>query len=350
MAPVQSIKVEFNGELRRFVYPPTMNFADLAARVRGLFSVPDDDYERDAPALSYRDEDGDLVRISNDEELSLALRLHADGVIVGATLRLYVSQRGMLPAAATTTTTTAPAAPAIPAGSDAMVASTAAGGIDAPVAHHRHHHGPGGGKKKCAKCAQNQAKARFVKDVTIDKGQVIEPGAAFTKIWRFRNEGTAAWARGTQLLLLPKNSDNLGGPSVLSLAATDEVTPGKEIDIAIDLVAPTRPGRYVAYYRLYDPARDKKFGQRVWVEILVVSSSSSDGDEWQLLAESGGKHQHKKARHGKKAKASASSSEEDDNNNDPTATTSKPAKVKTGKSAKKYVPLTGKLAGEDDTA
>jgi len=347
MAPVQSIKVEFNGELRRFVCPPTMNFADLNARVCGLFSLAADDKERDAPVLSYRDEDGDLVRISNDDELGLALRLHAEGVIVGATLRLYVSQRGMLLPTAPTTATAPPLA-----GDDTMLASTAADGIEAAVARPGLPRGPaGGGKKKC----MNQAKARFVKDVTIDKGQVIEPGAAFTKIWRFRNEGIAAWARGTQLSLLPKNSDNLGGPSVLPLDATDEVTPGKEIDVAIDLVAPTQPGRYVAYYRLYDPARDKRFGQRVWVEILVVSSSSSDGDEWQLLAESGGKPQPKKARRGKKAKVSASSSEEDDNdnnnNNDPAASGSgKHGKAKTGKSAKKSVPLAGKLAGEDDLA
>lgn len=334
MAPVQSIKVEFNGELRRFVYPATLSFADLAARVRGLFSLAEED---DAPVLSYRDEDGDLVRISNDDELGLALRLHAEGVIVGATLRIYVSQRGVLPSAAATSATTVTAGTTI---ATAVAAATTRGANAAP-------HGHGGKKKPCAKCAQNQAKARFVKDVTIDKGQVIEPGAAFTKIWRFRNEGMAAWARGTQLLLLPKNSDHLGGPSVVPLAATDEVTPGKEIDVAIDLVAPTKPGRYVAYYRLYDPARDKKFGQRVWVEILVVSGSSSDGDEWLLLAETGGKH--KKARHGKKAKVSASSSEED-GNAPAAATTTKRARAKTGKPAKQSVPIAGQSAGEDDTA
>jgi len=260
MAPVASIKVEFNGELRRFISPsPTITFAELSSRVRALFSIKDSD----TPALSYRDEDGDLVRISSDDELLLALRLHAEGVITGTTLRIFANQRGLLP--------TSPA------------------------------------KVKKTVC-KNQAKARFVKDVTVEKGQVIEPGATFTKVWRFRNEGTTSWGRGTRLMYLPKNSDSLNGPMTVPLAV-NEVKVGQEVDVAVDLTAPTKAGRYVAYYRLYDPARDKKFGQRVWVEILVVSgSSSSEADlSWQLVDnEKDGK---KKKRKVKPKKASASSSE-----------------------------------------
>jgi len=42
----------------------------------------------------------------------------------------------------------------------------------------------------------------------------------------------------------------------------------KEIDVAVDFVAPTRPGRYISYWRLASPS-GQKFGQRVWVHIQV---------------------------------------------------------------------------------
>jgi hypothetical protein len=44
----------------------------------------------------------------------------------------------------------------------------------------------------------------------------------------------------------------------------------KEIDVAVDFVAPTRPGRYISYWRLASPS-GQKFGQRVWVHIQVVT-------------------------------------------------------------------------------
>lgn len=335
MAPVKSIKVELNGELRRFVSPPALTYAHLAARVRSLFSLRDDD---DAtPTMSYRDEDGDLVRISSDDELALALRLHCEGVIPGATLRLFAAQGG-LPAASTATSTAATTG-----------------------APHK--------KKMCVnKLPKNQAKARFVKDVTIEKGQILEPGAQFTKIWRFRNEGTAAWSRGTQLLHLPKNSDNLGGPAVVPLPDGGELRPGQEIDVAVDLTAPTKPGRYIAYYRLYDAQRDKRFGQRVWVEILVVSASSDSddvaaaaaaaggSDEWQLLDKDEEKRRRKEAKKEakKKAKASASavssSSEDDDGEAGAGADTAEKPKqvVKVCKKHGKKMVVAVKPASSDD--
>ncbi|KAG2659494.1 hypothetical protein PVAP13_1KG360400 [Panicum virgatum] len=46
----------------------------------------------------------------------------------------------------------------------------------------------------------------------------------------------------------------------------------KEIDVAVDFVAPTRPGRYISYWRLASPS-GQKFGQRVWVHIQVEDPS-----------------------------------------------------------------------------
>ena len=42
----------------------------------------------------------------------------------------------------------------------------------------------------------------------------------------------------------------------------------QELDIAVDFVAPDRPGRYISYWRMASPS-GQKFGQRVWVLIHV---------------------------------------------------------------------------------
>jgi len=42
----------------------------------------------------------------------------------------------------------------------------------------------------------------------------------------------------------------------------------KELDVAVDFTAPSRPGRYVSYWKMASPS-GQKFGQRVWVRIQV---------------------------------------------------------------------------------
>mmetsp|Transcript_132917 Transcript_132917/g.187811 ORF Transcript_132917/g.187811 Transcript_132917/m.187811 type:complete len:532 (-) Transcript_132917:8-1603(-) len=114
-------------------------------------------------------------------------------------------------------------------------------------------------------------KARFVKDQSIPDGTILEPGQHFTKVWRMRNVGAEAWPVDTRLMLVGKQSDPLGSDSVVPIAET--VPAGTEIDLAVPMVAPNEPGRYLAYWRLAD-SNERKFGQRVWVEIVVATSSS----------------------------------------------------------------------------
>jgi hypothetical protein len=44
---------------------------------------------------------------------------------------------------------------------------------------------------------------------------------------------------------------------------------GEEVDVAVDFLAPAKPGRYASYWRLASPS-GKKFGQRIWVLIQVT--------------------------------------------------------------------------------
>merc|ERR1711865_820336 len=48
----------------------------------------------------------------------------------------------------------------------------------------------------------------------------------------------------------------------------DEVAPGQEIAISVELKAPEKPGRYVGHFRMQSGAH--RFGHRVWADVVVV--------------------------------------------------------------------------------
>jgi len=62
------------------------------------------------------------------------------------------------------------------------------------------------------------------------------------------------------------------------LARETPVMPGEEVDVAIEMVAPTEHGRYLGYWRLTGPFMKRKFGQKVWCHIQVVDPSQSGAE------------------------------------------------------------------------
>jgi len=123
----------------------------------------------------------------------------------------------------------------------------------------------GGGVNANPNSPQARYLARFVSDVSIEDGTNINPCQPFVKIWKMRNEGTTAWAVGTKLIFV-------GGDSLTPTTSivVPPIEPTAEVDIAVDMVAPSKPGRYVAYWRLACPD-GSRFGQRVWIDIIVPS-------------------------------------------------------------------------------
>lgn len=79
--------------------------------------------------------------------------------------------------------------------------------------------------------------ARFVDDVTIVDGAVMQPGQSFVKTWRMRNTGTSTWEPGYELAFLA--GDPLGGPQAVPLPPAQ---PGQIVDVSVTLTAPTTPG------------------------------------------------------------------------------------------------------------
>jgi len=124
--------------------------------------------------------------------------------------------------------------------------------------------------------------ARFVTDVTIPDGTVMEPGQKFVKIWRMRNEGNQVWEDSTCLVFV--GGDVLTAPGVDSVVVPSNVQPGQEIDLTLDMTAPAKPGRYVGYYRL-QLADGTRFGQRVWVDIFVSDNTNNNTTVSSVVAE-----------------------------------------------------------------
>jgi len=107
--------------------------------------------------------------------------------------------------------------------------------------------------------------ARFVTDVTVEDGTNMNAEQPFVKIWKMRNESTVPWPDNTRLAFV--GGDKLANVEAVAVPA---VAPGAEVDIAVDMVAPSKPGRYVGYWRLAAPD-GTRFGQRVWVDVTVIA-------------------------------------------------------------------------------
>jgi len=118
-------------------------------------------------------------------------------------------------------------------------------------------------------CHQNSQKsrcfARFVADVTVHDGTLVSPGQQFVKIWRLRNDGPTTWPENVQLC-------HIGGDklSTVDSVPVASIGPQQEVDIAVDMTAPLKPGRYTSFWRLAT-IDGTRFGQRVWLDITVES-------------------------------------------------------------------------------
>ena len=106
--------------------------------------------------------------------------------------------------------------------------------------------------------------ASFVSDVTIPDGTVLSPSQSFTKIWRMHNSGTSTWGGGYELVFVGGNQ--MGAPGSVGLPRS--VAPGEEVDISVNMVAPSAGGSYQGDWRMRN-AQSVYFGDRIWVKITV---------------------------------------------------------------------------------
>jgi hypothetical protein len=105
---------------------------------------------------------------------------------------------------------------------------------------------------------------RFLSDVTVPDGSLMEAGERFTKRWRLQNSGDEAWVGSDWLAFV--GGHPLGTRLRFPLTS---VAAGESHDLAVDLTAPDCPGFYRSYWRLQDDA-GTYFGDMLFVEIEVV--------------------------------------------------------------------------------
>jgi hypothetical protein len=108
-------------------------------------------------------------------------------------------------------------------------------------------------------------------DVTIPDDTVLQPNQSFTKIWRLQNSGTCTWSKAYAVAFF--SGDQMGAPPSVPLAG--DVAPGQSVDIAVDMVTPSKAGKYQGNWKLRN-ASSVLFGigpggaAPFWVRIVVA--------------------------------------------------------------------------------
>jgi uncharacterized protein YkwD len=108
--------------------------------------------------------------------------------------------------------------------------------------------------------------AVLLEDVTIPDGAKVDAGKKFTKTWKFKNTGTCPWSGYTLAFV---SGDRLAAPDS---APVPQTLAGKEVDISVELVAPSQDGSYTGNFELRDADGEVvRIGTELsfWVKIVV---------------------------------------------------------------------------------
>lgn len=113
----------------------------------------------------------------------------------------------------------------------------------------------------------------FVKDVTIPDGTVIAAGSKFTKTWEIKNVGTCTW--GPTYTVVFFGGEQMAAQSSYTFT-TENVEPGENVEISIEMTAPTKTGTFTGYWILRN-ALGQNFlvdGGSFYVQIVVGGTST----------------------------------------------------------------------------
>ncbi len=107
-------------------------------------------------------------------------------------------------------------------------------------------------------------------DVTIPDDTQLQPGEAFTKVWRLQNAGTCTWDQNYALALF--SGEGMG--AITNIQLEGQVPPNDTVDISVDLIAPDPPGTYQGYWKLRNELGEwfgigPNGGSAFWVRVIV---------------------------------------------------------------------------------
>jgi len=115
--------------------------------------------------------------------------------------------------------------------------------------------------------------AAFVADITIPDETNVAGGTLFTKTWRINNNGTCVW--GPTYTLSHYSEERMGAPDSVPLAVT---YPGQNLDVSVNLTAPTGTGKHQANFVLKNPTgliMNVGDDSRLWVVINVTVTNAA---------------------------------------------------------------------------
>lgn len=131
---------------------------------------------------------------------------------------------------------------------------------------------------KTSPLQEKDLSASFVRDTVVD-GTIMPPNHIFEQSWVLRNDGPVAWPAGCSVKYV--GGDYMGHvdsnhPAEISklVSASESVVcyealaPGQEFAFNVLLRTPSRPGKFVSYWRL-STADGLKFGHRLWCDVSV---------------------------------------------------------------------------------
>jgi hypothetical protein len=104
--------------------------------------------------------------------------------------------------------------------------------------------------------------AEFISE-TIPDGTNFGFNESFTKTWTFKNTGTCTW--GEDYAITFASGAEMDGSST---EIDETVSPGEEVYVSVDLIAPSSEGTYVGYWKMAD-SDGNTFGTSVYVQIVV---------------------------------------------------------------------------------
>jgi uncharacterized protein YkwD len=120
--------------------------------------------------------------------------------------------------------------------------------------------------------------AILLQDVTIADGTNVPRGSKFTKTWQFQNTGFCPWSGYTIAFV---SGDRMSAPDSAPIPDTASKS---NVNVSVDLVAPSADGSYTGYFELRkangDPLAigiEKTFWVKITVGVVVAPTSAPLG-------------------------------------------------------------------------
>jgi len=106
--------------------------------------------------------------------------------------------------------------------------------------------------------------AEFVQHLNYTDRSKVDANSRIRKTWRVKNIGACAWPDGC--ILMYSSGDKVFEAREF---ITKTVHPGDEIDLSIDVTTPARGGRYTTFFRMMTPNGKQAFGPHLWIDVNV---------------------------------------------------------------------------------